>query len=52
MSEKLLKSLKNEINAVLNWLRQGKNLLRLFIMAAVLTALAAPLGRALRRLAN
>ena len=40
MSEKLLKSLKNEINAVLNWLRQGKNLLRLFIMAAVLTALA------------
>ena len=40
MSEKLLKSLKNEINAALNWLRQGKNLLRLFIMAAVLTALA------------
>ena len=40
MSEKLLKSLKNEINATLNWLRQGKNLLRLFIMAAVLTALA------------
>ena len=40
MSEKLLKTLKNEINAALNWLRQGKNLLRLFIMAAVLTALA------------